>query len=48
MKDTVQVSIHLPAELLRRVDESAKANRRSRTGEICVRLEAGFEGEENE
>ena len=46
VKDCVKVSIVLPKALADRVFEAAEANRRSRTGEIEVRLDASFREED--
>ena len=46
VKDRVMVSVSLPKALADRVFEAAEANRRSRTGEIEVRLDASFREED--
>lgn len=48
IKERIQLSILVPPELLEKIDGAAEANHRSRTGEVNVRLEKSFEGEENE
>lgn len=46
--EDIKVCIMLPPELVAQVDAAADGNRRSRTGEIQVRLEASFAAEKKE
>ena len=44
--EKVKVSLDLPKALVQRLGEAADMNRRSRTGEIEVRLDASFREED--
>ena len=46
--EKVRVSLELPKALVQSLDEVADMNRRSRTGEIEVRLKASFEEAEKQ
>lgn len=42
-KDDPQINLRMPPELKERIQQEAKANRRTQTAEIIARLQASFE-----